>query len=94
MFFVQFAVLAPSVSSAKPRPRAASSTSCILFAERKEPRDTFVLVRGVWDKHRRARTAPDVPGALAPWPQDEPRTRLGLARWLTSKQNPWPRAWP
>jgi len=59
----------------------------MVLAERKEPRDTFVLVRGVWDKHG-DKVGPDVPKALAPWPAGEARTRLGLARWLTSKDNP------
>jgi hypothetical protein len=31
---------------------------------------------------------PDVPQALVGWPEGQPRTRLGLARWLTSKDNP------
>jgi hypothetical protein len=66
---------------------AAGKLNVMVLAERKAPRDTFVLVRGVWDKHG-DKVSPDVPKALAPWPQDEARTRLGLARWLTSKDNP------
>ncbi len=65
---------------------AAGKLNVMVLAERKEPRDTFVLVRGVWDKHG-DKVGPDVPKALAPWPEGEPRTRLGLARWLTSKDN-------
>jgi hypothetical protein len=30
----------------------------------------------------------DTPASLPPFPADEPRNRLGLARWLTSRQNP------
>ncbi|NDB06518.1 MAG: DUF1553 domain-containing protein, partial [Acidimicrobiia bacterium] len=66
---------------------AAGKLNVMVLAERKEPRDTFVLVRGVWDKHG-DKVSPDVPKALAGWPEGEPRTRLGLARWLTSKDNP------
>ena len=66
---------------------AAGKLNVMVLAERKEPRDTFVLVRGVWDKHGE-KVGPDVPKALAPWPEGEARTRLGLARWLTSKDNP------
>ena len=65
----------------------AGKVNVMVLAERKEPRDTFVLVRGVWDKHG-DKVGPDVPKALAPWPEGEARTRLGLARWLTSKDNP------
>ena len=66
---------------------AAGKLNVMVLAERKQPRDTFVLVRGVWDKHG-DKVSPDVPQALATWPEGEPRTRLGLARWLTSKDNP------
>jgi hypothetical protein len=31
---------------------------------------------------------PDVPESLNPFPKEAPRNRLGLAMWLTSKQNP------
>ena len=66
---------------------ASGKLNVMVLAERKQPRDTFVLVRGVWDKHG-DKVNPDVPQALAGWPANEPRTRLGLARWLTSKDNP------
>jgi hypothetical protein len=66
---------------------AAGKLNVMVLAERKQPRDTFVLVRGVWDKHG-DKVNPDVPQALAGWPANEPRNRLGLARWLTSKENP------
>ena len=66
---------------------AAGKLNVMVLAERKQPRDTFVLVRGVWDKHG-DKVGPDVPQALAAWPEGEARTRLGLARWLTSKENP------
>ena len=65
----------------------AGKVNVMVLAERKQPRDTFVLVRGVWDKHG-DKVGPDVPQALAGWPANEPRNRLGLARWLTSKDNP------
>ena len=59
----------------------------MVLAERAEPRPTFVLQRGVWDKHGQE-VSPDVPSAIAPWPENEGRTRTGLARWITSPQNP------
>ena len=66
---------------------AAGKLNVMVLAERKQPRDTFVLVRGVWDKHG-DKVTPDVPQALAGWPVGQPRNRLGLARWLTAKENP------
>jgi hypothetical protein len=65
----------------------AGKVNVMVLAERKQPRDTFVLVRGVWDKHGE-KVTPDVPKALTPWPADAPRDRLGLARWLTAPENP------
>jgi hypothetical protein len=59
----------------------------MVLAERKEPRPTFVLQRGVWDKHGQE-VKPDVPSAIAPWVDGQERTRVGLAQWIASTQNP------
>ena len=67
--------------------RAAGRLNVMVLAERAAPRETFVLERGVWDKHG-ARVTPDVPAAIAPWPDGAPRNRLGLARWIVSPENP------
>jgi len=66
---------------------AAGKLNVMVLAERKEPRDTHVLVRGVWDKKGDV-VQRDVPAAIAPWPKDVARDRLGLAKWITSKDNP------
>ena len=66
---------------------AAGSLNVMVLAERKEPRETFVLLRGVWDKHGE-KVTPDVPAAIAPWQPDYPKNRIGFAQWITSKQNP------
>ena len=66
---------------------ATGTLNVMVLAERAEPRPTFVLQRGVWDKHGQE-VSPDVPSAIAPWPENEGRTRTGLARWITSPQNP------
>lgn len=50
-------------------------------------RSTYVFDRGNWLAHG-AKVAPDVPHSLNPFPKNAPRNRLGLAMWLTSKQNP------
>jgi hypothetical protein len=50
-------------------------------------RDTFVLVRGAYDRHGEKVTA-GVPEALPPLPPGAPANRLGLARWLVDAGNP------
>ncbi len=47
----------------------------------------FVLFRGDYDK-RRDPVAADTPKAMPPLPPDVPRNRLGLAKWLMSKDHP------
>jgi hypothetical protein len=49
--------------------------------------DTHVLLRGVYDKPGEKVDRLSL-AALNPWPEGAPHNRLGLARWLTSKQNP------
>ncbi|OYW24937.1 MAG: hypothetical protein B7Z55_00770 [Planctomycetales bacterium 12-60-4] len=66
---------------------AAGKLNVMVLTERKEPRDTHVLIRGVWDKKGDI-VKQDVPAAIAPWPAGLARDRLGLAQWLTSKDNP------
>ena len=68
--------------------RAASGkVNVMVLAERPKPRETHVLIRGVWDR-RGVRVGPGVPAAVLDWPADLPRDRVGLARWLTSPANP------
>jgi hypothetical protein len=67
--------------------KAAGKVNVMVLAERAKPRDTFVLQRGVWDKHG-DKVEPNIPSAVAPWPAGEDKTRLGLARWLVSEENP------
>jgi hypothetical protein len=55
--------------------------------EMKEPRPTFVLMRGAYDKPGERVTAA-TPAILPPMPVDQPRNRLGLAKWLVSAENP------
>ncbi len=66
---------------------AAQKLNVMVLAERKEPRATHVLLRGVWDKHG-DKVEPGAPAAVAPWPASEEKSRLGLAHWLTSRENP------
>jgi hypothetical protein len=61
----------------------------MVLEERKEPRETYILLRGRYDMpDKSVLLRPDVPAALPPFPADAPRNRLGLARWLTSPNHP------
>jgi hypothetical protein len=66
---------------------AAGKLNVMVLSERKEPRATHVLLRGVWDKKGEPVSA-GVPAALAPWPEGLKADRVGLAKWLTSPANP------
>ena len=67
----------------------AGTPKTMVMKERDMPRETFVQMRGAYDhpdKNRPVtRRVPTVLGAL---PDDAPKNRLGLARWLVSAQNP------
>jgi cytochrome c553 len=54
--------------------------------EKSEPAIAFVLNRGEYDQ-RLDQVSADVPAALPPM-QELPRNRLGLAKWLFSKEHP------
>ena len=59
------------------------------MVELPEPRLTRILKRGAYDAPGEAVTA-DVPNSILPLPNDVPRNRLGLARWITDSRNPLP----
>jgi hypothetical protein len=58
----------------------------MVMAETK-PRDTFLLDRGNYET-RKEKVAFATPGFLPSMPTNEPRNRLGLARWLVSAEQP------
>ena len=55
--------------------------------EMAKPRDTFMLIRGQYDKHG-DKVTPGVPAALPPLPAGAPANRLGLAHWLVDPAHP------
>ena len=59
----------------------------MVMSELEKPRETFVLGRGDY-RNRTVKVEPGVPAMLPPLPKDAPRNRLGLARWLVSKEHP------
>lgn len=81
------ASLERAVAQLKEVTAAAGKLNVTVLAEQAKPRETHILLRGVWDKNGDIVTQ-DVPAAIAPWPKDQPRNRLGLAHWITSEDNP------
>jgi hypothetical protein len=61
--------------------------STMVMSEMATPRETFVMLRGDYQKPG-DKVTPAVPGFLPPMPPDAPRNRLGLARWLVDPSNP------
>jgi hypothetical protein len=61
--------------------------TAMVMQEMGQPRDTFVLTRGQYDKQADKVTA-SVPASLPPLPKDSAADRLALARWLVSSEHP------
>ncbi len=59
----------------------------MVMAERPERRDTFLLLRGAYDKPG-DKVEPGVPAALPPLPKGAPDNRLGFAKWVVDPANP------
>jgi len=59
----------------------------MVMQERETPRDTFLLIRGAYDKPG-DKVSPGVPAVLPPLPRGAANNRLGFARWLVDPSNP------
>lgn len=53
-----------------------------------QPRETFTLEKGAYDKPTTTKVSFTVPASLPPMPKDAPNNRLGLAQWIVSRDNP------
>lgn len=65
----------------------ATPRTVMVLQQRDTPRETHVLLRGVWDAHGE-RVQPGVLPSVLNWPAEQTRTRLDLARWLVDRNNP------
>lgn len=65
-----------------------SFTTTLVARELEKPRETHVLRRGEYDKPMGESLEPDVLSVLGSLPEGAPRNRLGLARWITSRDHP------
>ncbi len=59
----------------------------MVMQESDEPRTAYVLKRGAYDQ-RGEPVKPAIPASLPGWQTEWPKNRLGLARWIVSRQNP------
>lgn len=59
----------------------------MVMEELPKPRDTYVLIRGEYDKHGE-KVEPGTPAVLPPMPKGAPPNRLGLAKWIVDPNNP------
>jgi hypothetical protein len=74
--------------SKRQREKAEQSVpSTMVMRERAKPRDTFILIKGAYDKFG-PKVAHGVPAVLPALPAEAPPTRLALARWLVSPDHP------
>jgi hypothetical protein len=64
-----------------------SVPTTMVMQEMPTPRDTYVLIRGQYDK-RGEKVLPGVPASLPPLTAGVPNNRLALARWLVDPANP------
>jgi hypothetical protein len=64
-----------------------SFPTTMVMEEMPTPRDSFVLLRGQYDRHGE-KVTPGVPASLPPLPAGAPNNRLGFARWLVDPSNP------
>lgn len=65
----------------------AKGEEVMVMGDAKEKRQTYILGMGLYDQY----LEPVEPGgidAVLPYPADYPKNRLGLAKWLTNKDNP------
>ncbi len=70
--------------------KAARKVEVMVLAERKTPRTTHLLVRGVWDAKGDvvSQGAPAALGRMSVMLPGRPATRLDLANWLVAPSNP------
>ena len=66
----------------------AKFTTSLIAKDLPKSRATHVLKRGEYDQPQGDPLQPDVPKILGGLPENVPRNRVGLAKWLTSRENP------
>ena len=67
--------------------KASGKLNVQVLGERKEPRDTHILIRGIWDA-KGDQVHPGVLSNISPQASEQTHTRLDLANWIVSRDNP------
>ncbi len=65
----------------------ATIPATMVSADMAQPRETFVLIRGAYDK-KGDKVERGVPSVLPPFSEGTPNNRLGLAKWLVAPNHP------
>ncbi len=69
------------------RERAAAFPATMIMQDLAQPRETFILDRGQYDKPAE-KVAAGVPAIFPPLPNGAPNNRLGFAKWLVDPAHP------
>ncbi|MEM9648688.1 MAG: PSD1 and planctomycete cytochrome C domain-containing protein [Bacteroidota bacterium] len=64
-----------------------TNVQVMVMKDMPKERETFVLNRGVYDQPA-DQVFPATPDAILPFPEDLPKNRLGLSKWLFHEDNP------
>lgn len=67
--------------------KGAEPVDVMVLKDRAEPRDTHILIRGVWDQ-KGPEVEPGILSSVLDQQWDRRMTRLDLARWIVSEDNP------
>lgn len=59
----------------------------MVMQEYPRPKQAYVLLRGEY-ANKGEKVYPNTPAAILPYPEDLPKNRLGLSKWLISAENP------
>ena len=83
------ALLKPLRAAVKRRDQLSGAITRVMVMDViAKPRDTFILVKGIYDKPTTEKVTAAVPAALPPLPSGTPASRLSLAQWLVSREHP------
>ena len=64
-----------------------NTPTAMVMREADKPRDSFVLIRGQYDK-RGDKVEASLPAVFPPMPAGQPMNRLGFAKWIVDPSNP------
>jgi hypothetical protein len=82
-------VLEKLLAAVRARDAAANNITRVMVMDTiKQPRDTYILVKGSYDKKTDLKVGANTPAFLTTKAPTQAQTRLDLARWIVSPENP------